>query len=158
MNLMRSIPLSLVAVLVLSGCGPADAPRTSGAPEISPTLQLSADSLTATPEGIWQYDREVGAGDPAAPGDLVTVHYTGWLASNGARFDGSTPERPFTFTLGAGEVIPGWDAGVEGMQPGGRRVVVIPPQLAYGERGVGVLIPPNSTLAFEIQLLETNPR
>jgi FKBP-type peptidyl-prolyl cis-trans isomerase FkpA len=148
----RLIPLSLTLLAVV-GCGPADSPRASDPPELAPALSVPADSLVMTPAGLWTYDRAEGEGAPAEPGDLVTVHYTGWLTT-GARFDGSTPQRPFSFTLGAGEVISGWDEGVAGMRPGGSRILVIPPQHAYGERGVGVLIPPNSTLVFEVELLE----
>jgi len=137
---------------VLAGCDPAAERPPSDPPALPAVVEAPRDSLVLTPDGIWQYDREAGQGPPAAPGDRVSVHYTGWLTS-GARFDGTRPERPFTFQLGAGEVIRGWDIGVEGMRPGGRRVLVIPPHLAYGERGVGVLIPPHAELVFEIQLL-----
>jgi FKBP-type peptidyl-prolyl cis-trans isomerase len=149
---VRRIAIPLVVPLLLAGCGPADERRPPEPPELPAALEVPRDSLLPTPEGIWQYDREVGQGAAAAPGDRVSVHYTGWLTS-GARFDGTRGDRPFTFRLGAGEVISGWDIGVVGMRPGGRRVLVIPPRLAYGERGVGVLIPPHAELVFEIQLL-----
>ena len=100
-------------------------------------------------------DMEVGAGIEAANGDRVTVHYTGWLI-DGTKFDSSIDRgQPFVFSLGAGQVIQGWDRGVRGMQVGGIRKLTIPPELAYGDRPVGGgLIPANSTLVFEVQLLE----
>ena len=100
-------------------------------------------------------DMEVGTGIEAANGDRVTVHYTGWLI-DGTKFDSSIDRgQPFVFSLGAGQVIHGWDRGVRGMQVGGIRKLTIPPELAYGDRPVGGgLIPANSTLVFEVQLLE----
>ena len=100
-------------------------------------------------------DMEVGTGIEAANGDRVTVHYTGWLI-DGTKFDSSIDRgQPFVFSLGAGQVIQGWDRGVRGMQVGGVRKLTIPPELAYGDRPVGGgLIPANSTLVFEVQLLE----
>ena len=99
-------------------------------------------------------DMEVGTGIEAANGDRVTVHYTGWLI-DGTKFDSSIDRgQPFVFSLGAGQVIQGWDRGVRGMQVGGIRKLTIPPELAYGDRPVGGgLIPANSTLVFEVQLL-----
>ena len=100
-------------------------------------------------------DMEVGTGIEAANGDRVTVHYTGWLI-DGTKFDSSIDRgQPFVFSLGAGQVIQGWDRGVRGMQVGGVRRLTIPPELAYGDRPVGGgLIPANSTLVFEVKLLE----
>jgi len=100
-------------------------------------------------------DMKVGTGIEAANGDRVTVHYTGWLI-DGTKFDSSIDRgQPFVFSLGAGQVIQGWDRGVRGMQVGGVRKLTIPPELAYGDRPVGGgLIPANSTLVFEVQLLE----
>ena len=100
-------------------------------------------------------DMEVGTGIEAANGDRVTVHYTGWLI-DGTKFDSSIDRgQPFVFSLGAGQVIQGWDRGVRGMQVGGVRKLTIPPELAYGDRPVGGgLIPANSILVFEVQLLE----
>ena len=100
-------------------------------------------------------DMEVGTGIEAANGDRVTVHYTGWLI-DGIKFDSSIDRgQPFVFSLGAGQVIQGWDRGVRGMQVGGVRKLTIPPELAYGDRPVGGgLIPANSTLVFEVQLVE----
>ena len=99
-----------------------------------------------------------GTGPQAVKGASVTVHYTGWLYKNGYRgkkFDSSLDAgQPYTFRLGAGDVIAGWDQGIEGMRVGGKRELMIPPQLAYGEQGAPPAIPPNSVLVFEVQLLE----
>jgi len=98
-------------------------------------------------------DLVVGNGATAQAGQSVVVHYTGWLTS-GQKFDSSVDRNdPFDFRLGAGQVIPGWDQGVAGMQVGGKRKLTIPPNLAYGSRGAGGVIPPNATLVFEVELL-----
>jgi peptidylprolyl isomerase len=102
-------------------------------------------------------DLKVGAGVTAKTGDKVSVHYVGTL-ENGTEFDSSRKRnQPFVFTLGQGQVIKGWDQGVVGMKVGGKRKLVIPPSLAYGERG-RPSIPPNSTLVFEVELLAVNPK
>jgi FKBP-type peptidyl-prolyl cis-trans isomerase FkpA len=98
-------------------------------------------------------DVKVGTGDEAAAGKAVTVHYTGWLTS-GTKFDSSKDHgQPFTFQLGAGQVIKGWEQGVTGMKVGGVRKLTIPPSLGYGANGAGGVIPPNATLVFEVELL-----
>jgi len=98
-------------------------------------------------------DLTVGNGATATAGQSVSVHYTGWL-TNGQKFDSSVDRNdPFEFRLGAGQVIPGWDQGVAGMQVGGKRKLTIPPNLGYGARGAGGVIPPNATLVFEVELL-----
>ncbi|HEY8020945.1 MAG TPA: FKBP-type peptidyl-prolyl cis-trans isomerase [Thermoanaerobaculia bacterium] len=106
-----------------------------------------------TSSGLKYVDQKVGDGDEAKSGDTVTVHYTGWL-TDGKKFDSSVDRnQPFTFRLGASQVIEGWDKGVAGMKVGGKRKLTIPPGLAYGNRAVGGVIPPNSTLIFEVELL-----
>jgi FKBP-type peptidyl-prolyl cis-trans isomerase FkpA len=115
--------------------------------------------MITTPSGLQYEDELVGSGPEAKPGQDVRVHYTGWLYDNGvtgAKFDSSRDRRdPFEFSLGAGMVIRGWDEGVAGMKVGGKRTLVIPPQLGYGARGAGGVIPPNATLKFDVELLET---
>ncbi|MBL8489600.1 MAG: FKBP-type peptidyl-prolyl cis-trans isomerase [Rhodocyclaceae bacterium] len=108
---------------------------------------------TTTANGLVIEDFSDGAGDEAVPGKRVSVHYTGWL-TDGRKFDSSKDRNePFEFPLGAGHVISGWDQGVAGMKVGGRRRLTIPPQLGYGARGAGGVIPPNATLVFEVELL-----
>jgi FKBP-type peptidyl-prolyl cis-trans isomerase FkpA len=113
--------------------------------------------MIKTPSGLQYEDTVTGTGPEAKTGQNVSVHYTGWLYSNGtagAKFDSSKDRaQPFSFPLGAGHVIKGWDEGVQGMQIGGTRRLVIPPHLGYGARGAGGVIPPNATLLFEVELL-----
>ncbi|HVD01524.1 MAG TPA: FKBP-type peptidyl-prolyl cis-trans isomerase [Candidatus Dormibacteraeota bacterium] len=105
-----------------------------------------------TPSGLQYVDTQTGTGPEAASGQQVTVHYTGWL-TNGSKFDSSRDRgQPFRFGLGAGKVIKGWDEGVAGMKVGGRRKLIVPSGLGYGERGVGP-IPPGATLVFAVELL-----
>jgi FKBP-type peptidyl-prolyl cis-trans isomerase FkpA len=114
--------------------------------------------MPTTPSGLQYEDTTVGDGAEAKAGHHVHVHYTGWLYNNGqqgAKFDSSVDRNdPFAFSLGAGMVIKGWDEGVQGMRVGGTRVLVIPPDLGYGARGAGGVIPPNATLMFEVELLD----
>ncbi len=108
---------------------------------------------TTTASGLVIEDLADGSGDEAVAGKRVCVHYTGWLA-DGKKFDSSKDRNdPFEFPLGAGHVIAGWDQGVAGMKVGGARRLTIPPQLGYGARGAGGVIPPNATLVFEVELL-----
>ena len=113
--------------------------------------------MQTSPSGLQYEDTVVGGGDAAEAGDQVSVHYTGWLHTGGvkgAKFDSSKDRGDaFSFGLGAGQVIRGWDEGVQGMRVGGTRVLVIPPALGYGARGAGGVIPPNATLMFEVELL-----
>lgn len=125
------------------------------APE-SPT-EVDEDAYTTTDSGLRYVDLEEGEGPEVAQGDAVSVHYTGWL-EDGTRFDSSYNHgEPLNLVAGAGQVIPGWDEGLLGMKPGGRRQLVIPPELAYGEQGAGNgLIPSNATLIFEVELQEAS--
>jgi FKBP-type peptidyl-prolyl cis-trans isomerase FkpA len=112
-------------------------------------------SSSTTPSGLVIEEITVGTGAEAAAGQMVTVHYTGWL-TDGTKFDSSKDRSdPFVFPLGAGHVIKGWDEGVQGMKTGGTRKLTIPPALGYGARGAGGVIPPNATLVFEVELLAT---
>ena len=117
-------------------------------------------AMVTTESGLQYEDSAVGEGAVAKAGQHVSVHYTGWLYDEGAvdkrgaKFDSSKDRNdPFAFGLGGGQVIKGWDEGVQGMKVGGKRTLVIPPQLGYGARGAGGAIPPNATLMFEVELL-----
>lgn len=114
-------------------------------------------AMITTASGLQYQDTVMGSGAAAQAGKQVSVHYTGWLynaGEKGAKFDSSKDRgEPFDFGLGAGMVIKGWDEGVQGMQAGGTRILLIPPQLGYGARGAGGVIPPNATLMFEVELL-----
>jgi len=110
-------------------------------------------SMITTASGLQYEDIKVGSGATAKAGNLVSVHYTGWL-TDGSKFDSSKDRNePFDFNLAAGQVIKGWDEGVQGMQVGGVRKLTIPPALGYGARGAGGVIPPNATLVFEVEFL-----
>ena len=118
--------------------------------------ELSENSNTRTTEtGLKIEDKVIGDGAEAVSGKTVTVNYTGTLV-NGDQFDSSIGRAPFSFPLGAGRVIKGWDEGVAGMKVGGKRILTIPPELGYGSRGAGNVIPANATLIFEVDLLKVN--
>ena len=132
----------------------AMAPDTNQADASALGGPLDAPDTQITPSGLKIIELQVGEGAEAASGQTVSVHYRGTL-ENGKQFDASYDRgTPFTFPLGAGRVIKGWDEGVVGMKVGGKRKLVIPPDLAYGSRGAGGVIPPNATLVFEVELLD----
>lgn len=124
---------------------------------IAPVILVAAAAAMTLPGGTVATDVKVGTGALAVPGKTVTVHYTGWLdvaGKRGKKFDSSRDHgQPFSFPLGGGQVIPGWDAGVAGMKVGGKRVLVIPAAQGYGDRGAGDDIPPGATLIFDVELL-----
>jgi FKBP-type peptidyl-prolyl cis-trans isomerase len=123
---------------------------------LSPTFSQGAtmSATTTTASGLKYEDIKQGDGDVATAGKTVSVHYTGWL-TDGKKFDSSKDRgQPFEFPLGGGRVIKGWDEGVEGMKVGGTRKLTIPPELGYGSRGAGGVIPPGATLVFEVELLK----
>jgi peptidylprolyl isomerase len=134
--------LAFEVELVAIQPGPPDAPT-----------QVAEEDYMTTESGLKIHDMEVGEGPTPETGQRVTVHYTGWL-EDGTMFDSSlTRGRPFTFVVGMGQVIAGWDEGLSTMQVGGKRQLVIPPELGYGEQGAGGVIPPGATLIFEVELL-----
>ena len=120
------------------------------------TLQgnkLKMADLITTGSGLQYQDIQIGTGESAGPGKTASVHYTGWLL-DGTKFDSSVDRgQPLEFTIGSGMVISGWDEGVASMNVGGKRELIIPPDLAYGSRGAGGVIPPDATLRFEVELV-----
>ena len=148
MNKARFLTLSTVFVFVALAVASA---QTQKSP-VAPSKVEGKPKTTAS--GLQYWDITVGTGATAATGKTVKVHYTGWL-TNGKKFDSSIDRgEPFAFSLGAGQVIKGWDEGVAGMKVGGKRQLKIPPELGYGARGAGNAIPPNSTLIFDVELLD----
>lgn len=158
----------LAAVLLVYGCTkppgattPAGQPEQPTAPTEDKALQAAQElgtkttnAVTTTPSGLRYIDVKSGEGAAAKEGETAVVHYTGWLVS-GKKFDSSKDRnQPFSFVIGARQVIKGWDEGVAGMKPGGIRKLIVTPELGYGDRGIGP-IPPNSTLIFEVELLKT---
>jgi FKBP-type peptidyl-prolyl cis-trans isomerase FkpA len=143
----------LIALLSANFASAQSGTTTPANPETS--------KLNAMPTNLQKIDVKQGTGAEAVTGKPVIVHYTGWIYDDskpdkkGAKFDSSLDRKvPFGFILGAGKVIKGWDEGVPGMKAGGQRTLVIPPQMAYGERGARGVIPPNATLIFDVELIE----
>ena len=143
--------LALLPWLALAAaCGSHGDAKAGG---FSAELRVDTTKMTKAPSGLWYTDETTGQGAEAEPGRTVRVHYTGWLP-NGKKFDSSRDRgEPFAFTLGAGQVITGWDEGVKGMKVGGRRKLVLPPSMAYGEAGAPPDIPPGSTPVFDVEVL-----
>ena len=127
---------------------------------IAPTAAMAqaAGATTTTPSGLKISDTKVGTGATPKPGQICVMHYTGWLYEGGAKgkkFDSSVDRgQPFEFPIGRRQVISGWDEGVATMKVGGKRTLIIPPELGYGARGAGGVIPPNATLIFDVELLD----
>jgi FKBP-type peptidyl-prolyl cis-trans isomerase len=147
---MRGSTMALFA-LILTACGSSD--DNSGAAARG-DFKVDSAALTKTASGLQYQDVTVGNGAEAREGQLAVVHYTGWL-TDGTKFDSSRDrDQPFSFPIGAGQVIPGWDEGVAGMKIGGRRKLVIPSNLGYGDMGSPPVIPPGATLVFDVELLD----
>jgi len=145
--------IGLLALAISGMTQTAPAKRAPALPAVSgPTKVTGAPTKNAS--GLEYWDIKVGTGAVAQTGQHVKVDYTGWL-TNGKKFDSSVGTgRPFEFMLGAGQVIKGWDEGIAGMKVGGKRQLRIPPDLAYGAQGFSTVIPPNSTLIFDVKLLD----
>jgi peptidylprolyl isomerase len=144
----------LSAALVLCACARQEPPPPSNQAQKENAFMPANTNEVTTPSGLKYVELAVGQGASPSKGQTVVVHYTGWL-TNGSKFDSSVDRgQPFSFKIGMGQVIKGWDEGVMMMKVGGKRKLVIPPDLAYGQRGFPGAIPPNSTLIFEVQLLD----
>ena len=147
MKIMKHLTALLICALLLTAAALLKADPASNEPATQPTTRVTDSGLTII-------EVKTGEGEVAKSGDTVSVHYTGKF-SNGTKFDSSYDRnKPFDFVLGRGQVIPGWDEGVAGMKVGGKRQLIIPPNLAYGQAGTpDGTIPPNSTLYFDVELL-----
>jgi FKBP-type peptidyl-prolyl cis-trans isomerase len=143
--------LALLPWLALAAaCGSHGDAKAGG---FSAELGVDTTKMTKASSGLWYTDVTTGEGAEAEPGRTVRVHYTGWLP-NGKQFDSSRDRgEPFAFTLGEGQVRRGWDEGVKGLKVGGRRKLVLPPSMAYGDAGAPPDIPPGSTLVFDVEVL-----
>jgi len=143
-----------VAITAIAGT----AVLTLTAASFAPAAAQTAGTPMTTPSGLKIIDAKIGTGASPAPGQICVMHYTGWLYEHGAKlqkFDSSVDRgQPFEFPIGQHRVIAGWDEGVATMKVGGKRTLIIPPELGYGARGAGMVIPPNATLMFDVELLD----
>ena len=145
------VVLLLVVAVSIPACAQKEAKQPANEAKVAAALPANA---VKTSSGLAYVDMVVGSGLAPTAGKPVKVHYTGWL-ENGTKFDSSLDRgEPFVFTIGAGQVIPGWDEGVMSMKAGGKRKLIVPPQLGYGAAGAGSVIPPNAVLIFEVELLD----
>jgi FKBP-type peptidyl-prolyl cis-trans isomerase len=146
----KTLPRALFAVL-LAAAGPLLLPAFADQEKGHDSTAGSREVVTAT--GLRYVDLRVGQGDEAQVGKIIEVHYVGWL-EDGTKFDSSRDhDRPFTFRLGAGDALKGWDEGLVGMKVGGKRKLTIPPDLGFGKQGVGSVVPPSAILYYEFELL-----
>ena len=157
---MTAVIPAVLAGLALGASAMAQDATPAATPAASPAHAAkkakAGSKVITTPSGLKYQILKRGSGRFATDGATVTVHYTGWLAT-GTKFDSSVDRgQPFQFTLGAGQVIKGWDEGVKGMRIGEKRKLFIPPDLGYGARGAGDVIPPNANLIFDVELLDVS--
>lgn len=154
-RILTCAALAAATLATVTACKRAEAPATPAATETAATTPAAAAPAVASQ----QIDTVVGTGKEAVAGNTAVVNYTGWLyepaaeQQRGKQFDSSIGREPFSFQLGAGQVIKGWDTGVQGMKVGGKRTLIVPAEMGYGAGGAGP-IPPNATLVFEVELLD----
>lgn len=150
MHPKTTLPRALFALLMV---GPLLSPSFAVQDKKPAAPPAGAARENVTPSGVRYVDLQLGQGDEAQLGKIVEVHYTGWL-QDGTRFDSSRDrEHPFTFRLGTGDAIKGWDEGLLGMKVGGKRKLIIPPELGFGKQGIGSVVPPNAVLVYDFELL-----
>ena len=146
--------------MTLRGCIGLSLALAMGLALVGTTSLARENDYKKTASGLEYKDTKVGSGAQPSAGQNCSVHYTGWLFKNGKKgkkFDSSVDKgQPFSFAVGQGNVIPGWDEGVSTMKVGGKRTLIIPPDLGYGQQGAGGVIPPNATLMFDVELLGVN--